>query len=436
MVIDTLLLARWVIPVEPHNVFHENYAVAIHQGRIIDLLPNEAAQAKYQANEVLHLTDHVILPGFINAHTHSPMTLFRGFADDLVLMEWLNNHIWPAEKAWLDEQFVQDGTELALAEMIRCGTTSFNEHYFFHETIANATIEAGMRARLGILLLEVVDVAKSRIEDVIIDGVAFAKQYKDHSTIQVSLAPQGPYSVSDSSLSRIKEIAQEHDLPIHMHVHETVAEIEQGIANYHKRPMKRLRDLGLLSPKFQAVHMTQINEEDWEILLETGISVIHCPESNLKLASGFCPVDRLLKAGVNVAIGTDGAASNNDLDMMGEMQSAAFVGKVIAKDGTAVSAAETLRMATLNGAKVLQMEKETGSLEKGKSADIIAINLNELNTQPVFNPISQVVYAAHQHQVTHVWVNGRTLMKNRELTTLDEQAILAKAKMWQQRLKK
>lgn len=435
-IIDKLLFARWVIPVEPHNIYHENYAVAIHEGRIIDLLPNDAAQAKYQATESIHLTEHVLLPGFINAHTHSPMTLLRGLADDLALMDWLNNHIWPAEKAWLNEQFVKDATELALAEMIRCGTIGFNEHYFYHDKIAETTIKAGMRARIGILVLEIVDVGATSAEDLIRHGRQFIEKYKDHPTIQVSLAPHAPYSVGDDALLKINDLAKEYGLPIHMHVQETAFEVNQETVKYSKRPMKRLQDLGLLSPKFQAVHMTQVNEEDLAILVETGTSVVHCPESNLKLASGFCPVNQLLKAGVNVALGTDGAASNNDLDMLGEMRTAAFIGKAVAQEDTAVSAADALRMATLNGAKALQWENETGSLEVGKSADIIAINLNDLNTQPVYNPISQIVYAAHQHQVTDMWIQGRPIMRERELKTLDETAILTKTKEWQKKIRK
>lgn len=435
-IIDKLLFARWVIPVEPHNIYHENYAVAIHEGRIIDLLPNDAAQAKYQATESIHLTEHVLLPGFINAHTHSPMTLLRGLADDLALMDWLNNHIWPAEKAWLNEQFVKDATELALAEMIRCGTIGFNEHYFYHDKIAETTIKAGMRARIGILVLEIVDVGATSAEDLIRHGRQFIEKYKDHPTIQVSLAPHAPYSVGDDALLKINDLAKEYGLPIHMHVQETAFEVNQETVKYSKRPMKRLQDLGLLSPKFQAVHMTQVNEEDLAILVETGTSVVHCPESNLKLASGFCPVNQLLKAGVNVALGTDGAASNNDLDMLGEMRTAAFIGKAVAQEDTAVSAADALRMATLNGAKALQWENETGSLEVGKSADIIAINLNDLNTQPVYNPISQIVYAAHQHQVTDMWIRGRPIMRDRELKTLDEKVILTKTKEWQKKIGK
>jgi 5-methylthioadenosine/S-adenosylhomocysteine deaminase len=432
--IDTLLLARWVIPIEPLNKYYEHHAVAIDRGRIIEILPNNEAEIKYQAENKVVLADHVVLPGLINAHTHSAMTLFRGLADDLALMDWLNNHIWPAEGKWLSEAFVRDGTELALAEMIKSGTTCFNEHYFYPEQIAACTMAAKMRARIGVLLLESVTMGNSSLKDVLSHGVAFLQHYRGHPQIAVSLAPQGPYSVSDHALQKIKTLADEYQAPIHMHMHETTAEIQQEFVKYCNRPLRRLYGLGLLSPDFQAVHMTQVNDEDFALMQETGISVIHCPESNLKLASGFCPVQRLINANVVVALGTDGAASNNDLDMLGEMRSAALLAKVIAQDATALSAAMALRMATLDGARVLQLDHEIGSLEVNKAADIIAVNLNQCNTQPVYNPISQLVYAAHSEQISDVWVAGVPLLRNKQLTTLDEEAILLKAQDWRQRI--
>ncbi len=436
-VIDTLVFPRWIIPVEPHNVYHENMALAIHQGRIVELLSQEAARERYQAKEEIMLPEHAVLPGFINAHTHSPMTLLRGVADDLALMDWLNNHIWPVEKNYMGEQFVSEGGELALAEMIRCGTIGFNEHYFYYEAMATTIVQAGMRARVGVTLLEPADASfQSYLSDVNTKGLAFIERYKNHSLVQPSMTPHAPYTVSDNGFIRTNEIAQEYQIPIHVHMHETAFEVDTEIVNSNKRPLKRLYDLGLLSSHFQAVHMTQMNEEDMNIVLETGVHIVHCPESNLKLASGFCPVGKLLRSNVNVALGTDGAASNNDLDMIGEMRTAALIGKIVAQDETAVSAADVLRMATFNGAKAMQWEKETGSLEVGKSADMIAIDLSDVNTQPVYNPISQIVYAAHQHQVTDVWVQGRPLMRNRELTTLDEKAILSNTKAWRERIKK
>jgi 5-methylthioadenosine/S-adenosylhomocysteine deaminase len=434
--IDTLLLPRWIVPIEPHNVYHESYALAIHAGRIVDLLPQDKAKEKYSANQVIDLPNHVVLPGFINAHAHSPMTLLRGLADDLALMDWLNHHIWPVEKKYLSEEFVQDGTELAFIEMIRCGTIGFNEHYFFYEKTAEVAVKAGMRARAGVHLLDAADlVGRSNLNYINTKGIEFIEQYKNHPLVQPSFAPHAPYTVGDEGFLRINEISQQYQIPIHLHVQETAFEVESETEKYGKRPMKRLHDLGLLSPLFQAVHMTQVNEADLELLVESGSHVIHCPESNLKLASGFCPAQRLLDANVNVALGTDGAASNNDLDMLGEMRTAALIGKIVAQKDTAVSAADALRMATLNGAKAMHWDKEIGSLEVGKSADMIAMDLSDANTQPVYNPISQIVYAAHQNQVTDVWVQGRPLMRNRELRTLDEKAIFEKTQIWRDKIK-
>jgi 5-methylthioadenosine/S-adenosylhomocysteine deaminase len=434
--IDTLLLARWVIPIEPHNKYYEHHAVAINQGRIIEILPNPDAETKYQATHKIILSDHVVLPGLINAHTHSPMTLFRGLADDLRLMDWLNNHIWPAESTWLSEAFVRDGTELALAEMIKSGTTCFNEHYFYPEQIAACTIAAKMRARIGIHLLESTTApGNSSLDKALQNHAKLAEYARTYPQIAISLAPHAPYSVSDHALQKIKELADEFQLPIHIHMHETDTEIQQELAKHGKRPLRRLHELGLLSPRFQAVHMTQVNDEDLALLQETGATVIHCPESNLKLASGFCPVQRLINANVLVALGTDGAASNNNLDMFGEMRTTALLAKAIAQDATALSAAMALRMATLDGARVLQLDREIGSLESGKAADMIAVNLNHLNTQPVYNPISQLVYAAHGNQVTDVWVAGTPLLRDNQPITLDEENIFAKTHAWQQRIR-
>lgn len=435
--IDTLLLPRWIIPIEPHNVYHENYALAIHEGRIIDLVSHEEAKKIYQATQVLHLPNHVILPGFINAHTHSPMTLLRGLADDLAFMDWLQHNIWPVEKKYLGDEFVQDGTQLAMAEMIKGGTIGFNEHYFCYEAIAKTTLESGMRARIGVHLLEIADLmGHSNLDYINKRGVEFIDQYRDHPLVQPGFAPHSPYAVAEESLVLLHELAVKHQIPIHIHLQETALEVEQFQQKHGKRLVRRLRDVGFLSPLIQGVHFTQqVNDEDIEIIKESGASIIHCPESNLKLMSGTCPVEKLLKVGVTVGLGTDGPASNNDLDMIGEMRTAAFIGKLAAQSETAVSAADVLRMATLNGAKLMGWSQEVGSIEVGKSADIIAMDLSELNTQPVYNPISQIVYAAHQNQVTDVWVQGRALMRNRELTTLDEKAIFEKTQMWREKVK-
>ncbi|MBA2655094.1 MAG: TRZ/ATZ family hydrolase [Gammaproteobacteria bacterium] len=432
--VDTIINCRWLIPIEPDNVVYNDYAIIIHQGKIKDILPQKQAANHYQSSTTLNLTSHAVLPGFVNAHTHSPMTLFRGLADDLPLMEWLQNHIWPAESKWLSDEFIEDGTEIAIAEMIKCGTTCFNEHFFFPEVIAKVAARAKIRACIGPTLINF-PTNWSQDEN---DGFErFTRLYKEHGNqglITWSLAPHAPYTITDNLLKKVRDFSQHHDLPIHMHVHETANEIQESLEKYGKRPLKRLHDFELLSSRFQGVHMTQMNDEDLELLTLSKANVTHCPESNLKLASGYCEVERLLNNDVNVALGTDGAASNNDLDMMGEMRTAAFIGKTIANDATAVSATQVLRMATLNGAKSLGLEKEIGSLEVGKSADIIAIDLMHINTMPIYNPISQIVYSASNRQVTDVWVAGLQLLKNSKLLTMDEDNLFEKGKKWQKRI--
>ncbi len=434
--IDTLIHARWIIPVEPENTVYEQHSLAIHDGRIVEILPTPEANAKYQSHATLHLSEHALIPGLINAHTHAAMALFRGLADDLPLMEWLNNHIWPAEGAWVSPEFVQDGTQLAIAEMLRGGTTCFNDMYFFPDETARVADDCHMRACVGLIVIDFPTVWASDAGDYLRKGLEVHDRYRDHPLIRTAFAPHAPYTVSNDPLDKIRIYADELDIPVHMHIHETADEIGQSLAHYNERPLQRLDRLGLLSPHLIGVHMTQLTVEEISRYAATGGHVVHCPESNLKLASGFCPVQTLLKSGVNVAIGTDGAASNNDLDMFGEMRIAALLAKAVAGDASAVSAATALRMATLNGAKALGLDEETGSLLPGKAADIAAVHLGGIETQPVYHPISQLVYATGRDKVTDVWVAGRHLLKERVLTTLDEHAILTKARQWREKIKK
>ncbi len=432
--IDTLLIPRWIVPIEPHNTVLEHHAIAIDKGRILNVLPAKEAQQQYEANTKLELSHHVVLPGLVNAHTHSPMTLFRGLADDLALMDWLNNHIWPAERHWMDDEFIYDGTQIALAEMLRSGTTCFNENYFFTDTIARATEKAGMR---GVLATAIIDFpsrfAKTPLE-YIEKADEFYQAWKNHPLIKPAIAPQGPYTVDDNTFLRIKEFADKHQLTIHLHLHETLDEINQSLQQYKKRPLERIRDLGLISNRLQCIHMVHITADELAMLQGTGIHVVHCPDSNLKLASGFCPIEQYIAHGINVAIGTDGAASNNDLDMFGEIRTTALVSKAVTRNPTASPAAETLRMATLNGARALGLEHEIGSIEIGKAADIIAVDLESVNTQPVYHPISHLVYAVNSRQVTDVWVAGKRLLQNGEFTTLDQNEIFSKAKEWSNKI--
>ena len=432
--IDTLIHARWVIPVEPADIVLEDHAIAVHEGRILEILPSADARKKYTAEVTHQLDDHALIPGLVNAHTHAAMSLFRGLADDLPLMDWLQNHIWPAEAKWVNPEFVADGSRLAIAEMLRGGTTCFNDMYFFPDETARVADNAGMRAVVGLIILDFPTVWAANADEYFHKGIEVHDHFRHNPLITTAFAPHAPYTVSDKPLQRVITYAEEMDIPIHMHVHETTHEVVEAEDNTGQRPLARLEQLGLVSPRFMAVHMTQLADEEIEHIATRGAHVVHCPESNMKLASGFCPVQQLLDAGVNVALGTDGAASNDDLDMFGEMRSAALLGKVTARDASAVKAASVLHMATLGGAKALGLDSHIGSLVADKAADITAINLGALETQPLFNPVSQLVYSAGREQVSDVWVAGQHLLKDRVLTTLDQQAIVAKARQWGEKI--
>lgn len=434
MQVDTLIHARWIIPVEPESVTLEHHSLVIDGGRIIDLLPTETAKQQYQAANIEDLPDHALLPGFVNCHTHAAMTLLRGVADDLPLMDWLQNHIWPLEGKWVGESFVKDGTDLAIAEMLRGGTTCFNDMYFFPEITAQQASHHGIRACVGLIVIDFPTVWAQNSDDYIEKGLALHDQLRHHPLITTAFAPHAPYTVSDGPLQKIRTLADELELPLHMHVHETRFEVDSAQEQNGKRPIERLNDIDLIDPSFIAVHMTQLNDAEISLFAGAGAHIVHCPESNLKLASGFAPIAQCLAAGINVALGTDGAASNNDLDMLGELRTAALIGKAVANDASAIPASTALKMATINGAKALGLDSEIGSLSIGKAADVIAIDLSDLETQPLYCPISQIVYAANRQQVTDVWVAGKRLLKQRQLTTLDIEALKTKVANWQQRL--
>ena len=434
MIVDTLIHARWIIPVEPESVTYEHHSLVIDSGKIIDLLPTELAKQKYQGKTTENLENHALLPGLINCHTHAAMTLMRGIADDLPLMDWLQNHIWPLEHQWMSEAFVKDGSDLAIAEMILGGTTCFNDMYFFPDITAAQAIHHGIRATVGMIVIDFPSVWAQNADEYIEKGLALHEQLRLSDLCTTAFAPHAPYTVSDAPLQKIKTLADELELPIHIHLHETVHEVEQAQAQFGQRPLQRLQELGLVNPSLIAVHMTQLTDEEISLFAESGAHIVHCPESNLKLASGFCQLAKCLAAGINVALGTDGAASNNDLDMFGEMRTAALLGKAVAADASAVPAMTALRMATINGAKALGLDTICGSLSIGKAADVIAIDLNHLETQPLYCPVSQIVYAASRQQVTDVWVAGRRLLKQRQLTTINSDDLKTKIAVWQKRL--
>ena len=434
MNIDTLIHARWIIPVEPAGTVLEQHALAVNDGRIIDILDSTRADEHYSATSVVHLDGHALLPGLINTHGHASMTLMRGLADDLPMMTWLHNHVWPTEQKWVSADFVYDGSLLACAEMLRGGVTCFNDMYFFPEETVRAVEQAGMRATIGLIVVDFPSAWAQDADDYLNKGIELHDQLHNNTLITTAFAPHAPYSVSDAPLQRIAMLAEELDIPVHMHVHETADEVQQAVEKNGKRPLQRLDDLGLLSPRLLAVHMTQLNNDEIKRCAETGVHVVHCPESNLKLASGFCPVHELNKAGINVALGTDGAASNNDLNMFGEMRTAALLGKGIAADASAVPAEQVLRMATINAARSLGLDEHIGSLQTGKAADFIAVQLDGIETEPVYNPVSQLVYATGRDKVTDVWVAGKHLLKDRILTTLETEEILTKTREWRNRI--
>ena len=433
--IDTLINARWVIPVEPDRLTLDHHSIAVHGGKIVEVLPMANAAKKYRATETVDLLHHALIPGLINAHTHSAMSLFRGLADDLPLMDWLNNHIWPAEATWVSPDFVRDGTELAIAEMLKSGTTCFSDMYFFPDVTARVCHDASMRACIGLIMIDFPSAWAQNADEYLHKGLKLHDELRNSELVTTAFAPHAPYTVSDAPFEKIRMYADELDIPIHMHVHETAHEVDDGMKQHGMRPLARLVNLGILGPRLIAVHMTQLLPAEIELLARDNVSVVHCPESNLKLASGFCPVPALVKAGVNVTLGTDGAASNNNLDMLEEIRIAALLAKGTSGDATAIPAHTALRMATLNGAKALGIEARTGSLTAGKAADITAIDLSAISSQPVYDPLSQIVYTATRDQVSDVWVNGRHLLAKHPLTSLDEAALLDKAAQWHDKIK-
>jgi 5-methylthioadenosine/S-adenosylhomocysteine deaminase len=433
MQVSLQINARWVITVDADDNVLKNHAVIIQDDIIIDVLPQQDAK-KYSPVELIECNDHALAPGFINAHTHAAMSLLKGLADDLPLNEWLNDHIWPAETALADSDFVKDGTELAIAEMIRGGTTCFNDMYFFIDQTATAVSNTGIRACLGIPVIDFPTRWAKDLNEYISKGLAVHDHFRSNELIHFTFAPHAPYTVCDDSLKTIQPIMDELGLAMHIHLHETENEVEQSIAKHGVSPIARLNNLGLLNPDLMAIHMTHLSATDIQLIAEHRVNVIHCPESNLKLASGFCPVDELITSNINIAIGTDGSASNNDIDMLGETKTAALLTKGRTKQADALPAKTALRMATINGAKALRLDKKIGSLETGKQADMFAINLNSIETQPIYDVISTLIYSANRSQITDVWVAGQRLMQDQQLTTLDEAQLIEKVKHWQRKI--
>jgi len=432
--IDLLINSRWIIPVVPENRVFENCALAIDQQKIVGIYPQAEAQSKFDPLAVVDLDDHILMPGLVNAHGHAAMSLLRGYADDLPLQPWLEEHIWPVEARVLSAEFVADGTNLAMAEMIKTGTTCFADMYFFADTVAEQVQRSGMRSQIGFTVFDFPTAGGKDPDDYIHKGLQLRDIYKGDGLIKIACAPHAPYTVGDETMRRIATYANELDMPVHIHCHETAQEVDDSLKLYGCRPLQRLDDLGVLLPQTQLVHMTQIDDSDIRLIQDNNCHVVHCPESNLKLASGFCPVGKLIDAGINVAIGTDGAASNNDLDLFGELKTAALLAKAVADDASVLDAHAALRMATISGAKALGWDDQIGSLEAGKSADMIAVEISSLSQKPLYNPASQLVYSNAGSQVTHSWVAGKALLRERSLVTLDEDNLIRRADAWRNQI--
>ena len=431
---DLLIEAGWVVPVVPHGVVLEDHAVVVSGGEILAVLPIAEARARFDARETVSRPDGALVPGLVNSHCHNPMTLLRGVADDLPLKVWLQQHIWPIEAAVIGLDFVADGVTLAIAEMLRGGTTCANENYFFPDVQAATYKRHGFRARVGLPVIDF-PTAWAQSDDEYFDRAGDVHdQWRGDALVATAFAPHAPYTVSDANFERIRMLSDQLDIPVHLHLHETAQEVQQSVEKHGQRPIARIDRLGLFNDRLIAVHMTQLTEAEIHLCAERGVSVAHCPESNLKLASGFCPACALQRAGVNLAIGTDGCASNNDLDMFGETRTAAILAKAVAQDAAGLDAFSALRAATLGGAKAMGLDHLVGSIEPGKQADLACIDLSPLETQPLHHVVSQLVYATGRQQVSDVWIAGARKLRRRELVDMDAAAIVANARQWRERI--
>jgi len=430
---DLLLLPQWVVPVESEGTLAD-HAVAVQDGRILDVLPADAAQARYDAAQTIALPGQALIPGLVNLHGHAAMSLMRGFADDLPLMAWLNGRIWPAEKKHASDAFVRDGTLLAAAEMLAGGITCCNDMYFFPQAASEAFLQAGMRAMLGILVLELPSAYATDADDYLARGLATRDALKEEPLLGFAFAPHAPYTIADATFGRINTLAEQLGLPLHTHIHETADEIQASLKQYGVRPLERLARLGLLGPNFIGVHAVHVSDAEIDLLAQHGCHVAHCPTSNLKLASGIAPVAKFAAAGINLGLGTDGAASNNRLDLFAEMRLAALLAKGASNDAAALPAAAALKMATLDAARALNLDDRIGSIAPGKRADLVAVDLHALSSQPVFDPVSHLVYVAGREDVTHVWVDGKLKLNDRRLVGLDTDDLTARAAYWRTKL--
>lgn len=432
--VDLVIEARWVATVAANQAVLENYSVVVQSGIIVDVLPILESRQKYTASSVVCLENHVLMPGLINCHTHAAMSLMRGLADDIALMPWLEQHIWPAEQAVVSERYVQDASLLACAEMLSGGITCFNDMYFYPQATAAAATQAGMRANLGLLVIDFPSAYANDADDYLQKGFDAHDTWRNNPLITSSIAPHAPYTVSNQTLHKVITYAEQLGLGIHTHLHETQDEIVKSDAQYSLRPIQRLAELGLLGPNFVAAHGVHLLANEIELLAEYGCHIVHCPSSNLKLASGIAPVAQLLAKGVNVALGTDGAASNNRLDIFAEMRLAALLAKGVTGDASVLPAHQALAMATIHGAKALGLDHKIGSIEVAKLADLTAVRLDDIATAPYYDPISHLIYCCGREHVTHTWVAGELRYSDGIYANIEPNELKEIVNVWQPKL--
>ena len=431
-----IISASWIFTSNSEGQLLSDYSIVIENDKIIDLVPQDKVFDEYEANDIYQLTDHILIPGLINTHTHAAMSLFKGFADDLPLQDWLNDYIWPAEKEFINSSFVKDGSILALSEMIKSGVTTFNDMYFFPDATAEAVKELGVRSNIGLVVLDFPTNYATDPEDYLLKGFEFRDKWRNEELITTSIAPHAPYSVSDEAFTLINTYSEELSINIHTHLHETQWEIEDSIEKYGITPVQRLNNLGIIGPSLMAVHCVHLNDQDMATLAKNKVSIVHNPSSNMKLGSGIADIAKMLKQNLNISLGTDSSASNNRLDMMEEMRLAALLIKGSTKSPESFSANEAIKMATINGAKALGLESIIGSIEKNKKADLVAIDLNSIENQPIYNPLTTLVYSSSRSDVSYVWIDGEIKLKDKKLVKIDEKRIIQLAKKWQRKLKK
>lgn len=432
---DTLIVAGWCLPVSGDGTALKDHAIAISGGRILDILPAAAALERYSPGALIERPAHVVFPGLINTHTHAAMTLFRGYADDLPLERWLKDRIWPAEHRSVSAEMVRDGTRHAIAEMLLSGITCFSDQYFFPEVVAETAEAMHMRAVVATPVVEFPTPWAANAAQCLSKGAELVHdRYADHPLISAAFAPHSTGCVSDESFAQLRILCDQLDSRVQIHLHESAQEIIDEQRSSGLRPFARLQNLNMVNATLMLVHAVHLNDDEIALCADRGVSVAHCPRSNLKLASGMARTEALRQAGVVVGLGTDGAASNNELEMLGEMRTAALLAKAVAGNAAALPASDALQMATLDGARALGINELTGSLEPGKWADIACVNLHTLNSQPLYDPTSQLVYTAHPQQVSDVWVAGRHQVEDGQLMHVDIDDILTRSAEWRDRI--